>query len=78
MAVLISGEVLMEKVSALFKLREIVIILICFSLKVGNAFQRSVKSGYRKIIYRVIRKSEWGVYALGNKMKYIKGATNIS
>jgi hypothetical protein len=26
-----------------------------------------VKEGYRKIIYRVIRKSEWCVYALGNK-----------
>ena len=49
-----------------------------FPLKVGNAFQRNVKKGYMKIIYRVIRKSERGVYALGNKRKYIKGAMNIT
>ena len=79
MAVLISGECLGEKVSAVFEkgLREL-IVTIFFSLKVGNAFRRSVKEGYRKIICRVIGKSKWSVYALGNKRKYIKGAMNIS
>jgi len=67
MAVLILGEGWREKVSNVFEkgLKEI----YCndfFCLKVGNAFQ-SVKGGYRTVIYRVVRSSDWGVYALGNK-----------
>jgi len=68
MVVLILGECLRGKVSTVFEkgLKDI----YCndfFCLKVGNAFQRNVKGGYRTIIYRVIRNSEWGVCALGNK-----------
>jgi hypothetical protein len=63
MAVLISGEGLRQNFSTVFEqgLREINYNDFFFSLKVGNAFQRSVKEGYRKIIYRVIRKAS-GVY----------------